>query len=225
MQTRDRSRSALGLRGTCTDLCVAHPLSRVCRPASNLAEPVHSSVSWRLAARPPLSPVWTLPGGQPLIQPDRARRPEAIVRVLDERRAADDNGVHHLVPFTIELAGHLTDGAAAPADLWCRPGGVGAGRWCWTSMRHSSRSTASTRKGAASHYKGGTGSTRCLCFTDDGRALAVIPRPANAAANSGADQLEICHHLHGEVENRIKNAKIDWSNLALADQRDRTSPS
>jgi hypothetical protein len=51
---------------------------------------------------------------------------------------------------------------------------------------------SANKEQAASHYKGGYGFHPMFCFADDsGEALAAILRPGNAAANSGADQLEV----------------------------------
>jgi len=48
------------------------------------------------------------------------------------------------------------------------------------------------KEDAASNYKGGFGFHPMLCFLDaTGEALAGTLRPGNAAANSGADQLEV----------------------------------
>ena len=56
--------------------------------------------------RPPLMPVRALAGEQGLVQPDRGDGPEAV-RVVDQRGAVDDDGVHHRVPVTAEIGGDL----------------------------------------------------------------------------------------------------------------------
>lgn len=46
------------------------------------------------------------------------------------------------------------------------------------------------KEGAAAHFKGGFGYHPMFLFTDPGECLSACLRPGNAAANSGADQLE-----------------------------------
>ena len=70
--------------------------------------------------RPPLAAERALPGEQRLVQPDRRDGAEAV-RVVDQRRAVHDDGVHHRVPVTAEIGGHLGHGAAVAADLHRRP--------------------------------------------------------------------------------------------------------
>ena len=55
-------------------------------------------------------------GEQRLVEPDRGDGTETV-RVVDQGAAVDDDGLHHHVPATAEIVGHLSDGAAMLADL------------------------------------------------------------------------------------------------------------
>ncbi len=65
-----------------------------------------------------------------LVQPQRGDRPDAVGSV-DEWGAVGEDGVHHGVPVTAELAGHLGDGtsvaAGAVGDLRTHHGDSGVG--------------------------------------------------------------------------------------------------
>jgi len=66
---------------------------------------------------------------------------------------------------------------------------------------------SANKESAAAHYKGGYGFHPMLCFADaTGEALAGILRPGNAAANSGADQLELARAEPKALRYRLLHA-------------------